>query len=110
MLLQCFYKIVYFKQLRIFKIPIQHQTCYMSTTRRNFIRQSGLVMAGAAVLPNALWNFKKNELVGLQLYSVRDDMKKDPLGTLQQVAKMGYRHVEHANYKDRKFYGYTPAE
>ena len=23
---------------------------------------------------------------------------------------MGYRHVEHANYSDRKFYGYSPAE
>ncbi len=23
---------------------------------------------------------------------------------------MGYKYVEHANYKDRKFYGYTPAE
>jgi hypothetical protein len=23
---------------------------------------------------------------------------------------MGYKHVEHANYVDRKFYGYAPAE
>jgi sugar phosphate isomerase/epimerase len=23
---------------------------------------------------------------------------------------MGYKYVEHANYKDRKFYGYTPGE
>jgi sugar phosphate isomerase/epimerase len=37
-------------------------------------------------------------------------MGKDPLGTLKQLAAMGYKYVEHANYKDRKFYGYTPAE
>jgi len=37
-------------------------------------------------------------------------MKKDPEGTLKQLAKIGYKHVEHANYIDRKFYGYTPAE
>ena len=37
-------------------------------------------------------------------------MKKDPLGTLKQVAQMGYKHVEHANYVDRKFYGYTAKE
>src|SRR5204862_3440885 len=55
-------------------------------------------------------NTKGNELVGIQLYSVRDDMGKDPLGTLQQLSAMGYKHVEHANYVNRKFYGYTAAE
>jgi sugar phosphate isomerase/epimerase len=37
-------------------------------------------------------------------------MKNDPLGTLQKVAAMGYRYVEHANYVNQKFYGYTPSE
>ena len=37
-------------------------------------------------------------------------MKKDPLGTLKQLAAMGYKHVEHANYVDRKFYGYSAKE
>ena len=37
-------------------------------------------------------------------------MSKDPLGSLTQVAKMGYKYVEHANYVNRKFYGYAPAE
>ena len=46
----------------------------------------------------------------MQLYSVRDEMKKDPLGTLKKVSEMGYRHVEHANYVDRKFYGYGATE
>jgi sugar phosphate isomerase/epimerase len=53
---------------------------------------------------------KDKELVGIQLYSVRADMGKDPLGTLKQLAAMGYKHVEHANYINRKFYGYTPSE
>jgi sugar phosphate isomerase/epimerase len=37
-------------------------------------------------------------------------MTKDPLGSLKQVAKMGYKYVEHANYVDRKFYGYKAPE
>jgi len=53
---------------------------------------------------------KPSEILGLQLYSVRDDMKKDPAGTLTQLAKMGYKNVEHANYIDGKFYGYSPNE
>jgi sugar phosphate isomerase/epimerase len=53
---------------------------------------------------------KPKELVGIQLYSVREDMEKDPLATLKQLSAMGYRFVEHANYKERKFYGYTAKE
>jgi sugar phosphate isomerase/epimerase len=49
-------------------------------------------------------------ILGIQLYSVREDMKKDPLGTLKQLAAMGYKNVEHANYVERKFYGYTASE
>ena len=70
-----------------------------------------MVVAGAALLSEELLAAKKTrELTGVQLYSVRDDMKKDPLGTLQQLSKMGYKHVEHANYVDRKFYGYSAKE
>jgi sugar phosphate isomerase/epimerase len=32
--------------------------------------------------------------VGLELYSVRDELGKDPLGTVRAVAKMGYEVVE----------------
>ena len=52
----------------------------------------------------------KEKLLGIQLYSVRDDMKKDPLNTLKEIASFGYKNVEHANYVDRKFYGFRAAE
>ena len=32
--------------------------------------------------------------VGLELYSVRDDLQKDLMGTVRGVAKMGYQCVE----------------
>jgi len=48
--------------------------------------------------------------LAIQLYTVRDEMKKDPSGTLKSLSDMGYRYVEHANYHDRKFYGYTPTD
>lgn len=47
------------------------------------------------------------ESTGVQLFSVREEMKADPLGTLRQLAAMGYKNVEHAGYGNRKFYGYT---
>lgn len=83
----------------------------MHYSRRSFIRQSGLALAAASILPGQLLAATQaKETLGIQLYSVRDDMKKDPAGTLAKLAGMGYKHVEHANYVDHKFYGYTPAE
>jgi len=83
----------------------------MNSSRRSFIRNSAVLLAGTALFSKvASAAPKSSEIVGLQLYSVRDDMKKDPLGTLKQLASFGYKHVEHANYIDRKFYGYTAVE
>ena len=47
---------------------------------------------------------------GLALYTVRQDMAKDPKATLKAVAEAGYTHIEVADYKDGKFYGMTPGE
>ncbi len=83
----------------------------MKTSRRTFVKNSAMLGLGTAILPRSVFAPQKQKrMLGLQLYSVRDDMTKDPLGTLTKVAKMGYVYVEHANYVNRKFYGYAPAE
>ena len=84
----------------------------MDTSRRKFIKNTALVAAGAALLPKGslFASPKKIERLGVQLYSVRDAMGKDPKGSLQKIADMGYQHVEHANYVNRKFYGYEPKD
>jgi sugar phosphate isomerase/epimerase len=71
---------------------------------------SAVAVTAAALMPENLFAAAKIQRVGLQLYSVRDAMKTDPAGTLKKLADMGYVNVEHANYINRKFYGYTPAE
>lgn len=81
----------------------------MPQSRREFIRNSSLLTA-SVMFNSSLNGLKNKKFTGIQLYSVRDDMKKDPLGTLKQLAVMGYRYVEHANYVERKFYGYTAKE
>jgi sugar phosphate isomerase/epimerase len=83
----------------------------MYTSRRTFLKKSAFAIAGTTLFSSELFAAKKaKEILGVQLYSVRDDMKKDPLGTLKQISAMGYKHVEHANYVDRKFYGYSAAD
>lgn len=37
--------------------------------------------------------------VGLQMYSVRNAFERDPFGTLEAVAEIGYRFIEVANHK-----------
>lgn len=87
----------------------------MNQNRRNFIKNSAFAV-GSLALSGALFSRCSTpskgaqHLVGIQLYSVREDMKADPLATLQKLSAMGYRHVEHAWYRDRKFYGWTPVE
>jgi sugar phosphate isomerase/epimerase len=83
----------------------------MKKSRRTFVKSGAMVALGAAILPRSVFAFNaQNESVGIQLYSVRDDMKKDPSGSLKKLAAMGYKVVEHAGYDDHKFYGYTPAK
>jgi sugar phosphate isomerase/epimerase len=83
----------------------------MKTSRRTFLKSGAMVALGAAILPRSAFAAGAQKgIVGLQLYSVRDDMMKDPKGSLEQLAKMGYVYVEHANYIDKKFYGFLAPE
>lgn len=45
---------------------------------------------------------KKLDRVGLQLYTIRTEMKKDFEGSLAKVAEIGYKEVEFAGYFGRK--------
>lgn len=82
----------------------------MKSSRRKFIRNTSLASL-AIGFSGAIYSKPSNAmLVGMQLYCVRDAMRKEPLATLKQLAAMGYKHVEHANYVSGKFYGYTPKE
>ena len=85
----------------------------MNHSRRSFLRTSAFGLGALAFSSPALQALaaaKYKKLVGVQLYSVRDDMKRDPQSTLEALAQMGYKYVEHANYIDRKFYGWEAKE
>jgi sugar phosphate isomerase/epimerase len=83
----------------------------MKTSRRTFLKSGAMVALGAAILPRSAFASGSQEaIVGLQLYSVRDDMKSDPKGSLKKLADMGYKVVEHAGYANGKFYGFAPSE
>ncbi len=70
----------------------------MNYNRRNFLQLSGSIAAGVILNPitRSLLHddFKKQKPFGLQLYSLRDDMPKDPKTVLKQVASYGYKQIE----------------
>lgn len=46
--------------------------------------------------------------ISLQMYSLRDDLKKDVKGTIEKIGKMGYTSLEAAGFDNGKFYGMEP--
>ncbi|MGL1885767.1 MAG: sugar phosphate isomerase/epimerase [Reichenbachiella sp.] len=48
--------------------------------------------------------------IGVQLYTVRDAMSADVVGTLSKIAKIGYTNLELASYDQGKFYGMEPVD
>ncbi len=75
------------------------------TFSNSLSRRSFLGAAAAAPLLAAAPQGKKRIPIGLELYSVRDLMKTDVMGTVRAVAKLGYDGVEfYAPYFD-----WTPA-
>lgn len=80
------------------------------TSRRDFLASAALLSAGLMVSPSLLAAPSKR-YIGLQLYTVRAAMEKDPAGTLAQLAKIGYNSVEGATYTgSQKFYGMAPKD
>jgi sugar phosphate isomerase/epimerase len=71
--------------------------------QNSFSRRSFLRLMAAAPLAAAMPGSKEIP-VGLELYSVRDDLQKDLLGTVRGVAKIGYQCVEFI----APYYAWTP--
>src|SRR5579863_6901982 len=63
-------------------------------SRRSFLGLIAAAPLGAVTPPGLFGQTRKRIPVGLELYSVRDDLKKDLMGTVRGVAKMGYQCVE----------------
>ena len=74
--------------------------------RREFLSTAGALTLGSMLPPACRTaHGAKIDKVGIQLYTVRDQMKADFEGTLARIAQIGYKEVEFAGYYDR-----TPAD
>jgi len=91
----------------------------MKTNRREFIKTGSMVAAGTMILPTLSFSRQsassdssyKSE-PGIQVYSVRDQLKEDFKGTMKKVADIGYVNVEGYGLEKNGLYpdGIEPAE
>jgi sugar phosphate isomerase/epimerase len=87
----------------------------MTYQRRDFLRLSATIGAGVVLgpltgglsgcSPVSKAKSKINNEFGLQLYSLRDDLPKDPKGVLTQVAQFGYKQLEGFEGPQGMFWG-----
>jgi len=64
----------------------------------------------AVLMSTSFFGFSQDKFGGLTLYTLRNDMGENPEETLKQVADVGYKYIEAADYRDGKFYGMSPEE
>lgn len=103
----------------------------MKLNRRNFLRNTGL-LAATPLLANELWSCtpsskteeksadstaKSSMLIdpsvkefGIQLWTVKEDLAKDPKGVLKALASYGYKQIESFQGDKGVFWGMTAKE
>jgi len=78
-------------------------------SRRTFIKQVSMATAGVLFMPTFACATPEKR-IGIQLYSLREQLPIDVKGVIKKVAEAGYKDVESYGYslKD-KFWGLEPA-
>ena len=75
--------------------------------RRIFLKNTALASTAILVPINAfsnIWDKQKLQQIGVQVYTVRNELGKDFSGTIKKVADIGYNYLELFNYKEGKIY------
>ena len=86
--------------------------------RRDFIKTASMLAAGSLLLPQISCKSGKTitrgktaeKVIGLQIYTLRDQIPGDMEGTLSKVAEIGYKNIEGYGYGNRMILGKSPVE
>lgn len=80
---------------------------FHAMNRRTFLETATTITAATLLTSRLGWAAGEHKIdkIGVQLYTVRDQMKADFDGTIAKVAKIGYKEIEFAGY-----FGRTPQQ
>src|SRR5260221_3998581 len=91
----------------------------MNNNRRDFLKMGGNLAAAIALAPFAgklmstsdeEENAKAIKKFGIQLWSIREDLAKDPKGVLKQLADDGYKQIESFEGAKGMFWGMSSTD
>src|SRR5207302_8525 len=79
--------------------PKGHQTMNDRHSRRDVLRLAAVAAAACALPAGSRADEPHKKIpIGVELYSVRNELPKDFTGVMQAIGKMGYQGVEFAGY------------
>jgi len=80
--------------------------------RRSFLKKTALWTAGTALLGSCATasNSTPKKQIGIQLYTLRDQLAENFNKTIEKVAEIGYTHIESAGHLGGKYYNMSPAK
>ena len=82
----------------------------MNTSRRKFLKHTSAASALLLLSPKNIFSAEANQMIGLQLWTVKEDAAKDLEATLKHIADVGYNNVELFGYNKRMYFGHTIKE
>lgn len=74
--------------------------------RRDFVKNTALTAAAFATADLAFAGRSSSRRIGIQLYSVRDELKSGLASVLERLAGIGYRQIEMFGYNNGKYFGH----
>lgn len=79
-------------------------------SRKDFLKTGGALALALPFLSRTTALAKPLDTVGLQLYTLRNEVGKDLAGTLTRVAEIGYKELELFGYNNGTYFGKSPKE
>jgi sugar phosphate isomerase/epimerase len=79
-------------------------------SRREFLQTTGALALGTVLAGSYHPGPEKVKDAGVQLYTFRDEMSKDAVGTLRKIASLGIKQIESARSSKGHYYGLTARE
>jgi len=82
----------------------------IAMNRRTFLINSGIMTAGTLVGADAFAGGFNKKIIGLQLYSLRDELQEGLSGVFKKIAAAGYNSVEMYGYSAKDAFFKTSAK
>lgn len=79
-------------------------------SRRQFLKHAGILGAVVVATPESIFAKPKTTSIGIQLYTMRDEISKGIESVIAGIAKAGYNQIETFGFDKDKYFGLSVPE